>query len=448
VGLSAVPAQAAVQTSTGVRCTIAGTPGDDVLYGTEHRDVICGRGGFDVIYGRGGNDLIDSGSGGGWLVGGRGNDRMLGGAGLEDMFGGPGDDHLSGGGYRDDLHGGRGKDRLSGNGGGDYIFGGSGADTLSGGDGDDTLDGGRSRDHLLGQSGDDNLSGGRGVDALDGGTGENICAVDRADTSVHCYYDEDLAPPVVVETRMTPLAVDVTDASARVTVMVHASDDTGVYFVQVILRTDDDLVQLQGSAPELVSGNLHDGWWRLTVDIGRGTRAGVMHPSIYVTDNLRRRTSVESPPVNVTVTDANPDTEEPRLTLLSPLGASAVDVRSKSADVTVSVHGTDNLSGIDRLDLCLTRLDGLDYVPVVCAGAVSRAGDTDLDGVWTAVLQIPKGAAGGDWNVMAYVTDHAGATGATFVGRDAYQRYLDNPNTTAHIVPFPDGAGRLTVMGS
>ena len=61
VGLPAVPAAAAVQTSTGVRCTIVGTPSDDVLRGTRHRDVICGRGGRDVIRGGRGNDLIDAG---------------------------------------------------------------------------------------------------------------------------------------------------------------------------------------------------------------------------------------------------------------------------------------------------------------------------------------------------------------------------------------------------
>lgn len=40
------------------RCTIVGTPGDDVLVGTRSRDVICGGGGNDVIRGKGGHDVL------------------------------------------------------------------------------------------------------------------------------------------------------------------------------------------------------------------------------------------------------------------------------------------------------------------------------------------------------------------------------------------------------
>jgi Ca2+-binding RTX toxin-like protein len=53
----------AVTTSSGTRCTVVGTSGDDVLIGTSGRDVICGLGGDDTIKGRGGNDLIDGGRG-------------------------------------------------------------------------------------------------------------------------------------------------------------------------------------------------------------------------------------------------------------------------------------------------------------------------------------------------------------------------------------------------
>src|SRR5690349_1589483 len=46
-----------------VKCTIVGTPGDDVLRGTSGNDVICGFGGNDRIYGGGGNDVIVGGDG-------------------------------------------------------------------------------------------------------------------------------------------------------------------------------------------------------------------------------------------------------------------------------------------------------------------------------------------------------------------------------------------------
>ena len=53
IGLAVVstPAEAVQQTASGVRCTVVGTSGNDVLRGTRGRDVICGRGGHDRIDG-------------------------------------------------------------------------------------------------------------------------------------------------------------------------------------------------------------------------------------------------------------------------------------------------------------------------------------------------------------------------------------------------------------
>ncbi|MGH2747147.1 MAG: superoxide dismutase family protein [Actinomycetota bacterium] len=108
---------------------VVGTPGDDVLAGTDERDLICGLRGDDVIKGRGGNDRI---------------------------------------------HGGSGTDTLRGNAGADRIFGGRKSDTLFGGSGDDRLGGGRGPDTLWGRAGDDVLKGGRGGDTCIGGGGRDV----------------------------------------------------------------------------------------------------------------------------------------------------------------------------------------------------------------------------------------------------------------------------------
>jgi Ca2+-binding RTX toxin-like protein len=93
---------ARVMSSTGRRCTVIGTPGNDVLIGTSHEDVLCGLGGNDVLDGRGGDDLID---------GGAGNDRVIGGAGDDTMLGGAGADRLlAADGFRDSVDGGSGND--------------------------------------------------------------------------------------------------------------------------------------------------------------------------------------------------------------------------------------------------------------------------------------------------------------------------------------------------
>ena len=129
------------------RCTIVGTPGDDVLEGTAQNDVICGMGGNDVIRGREGDDLIS---------------------------GGDGDDRISGGAGRDQLYGDAGRDRIRGRAGGDVLVGGRGRDRLFGGSGDDVLRGGFANDVLHGQSGDDRLVGGGGRNRLFGDAGNDL----------------------------------------------------------------------------------------------------------------------------------------------------------------------------------------------------------------------------------------------------------------------------------
>jgi Ca2+-binding RTX toxin-like protein len=102
-------------------CTITGTPGADLLFGTKGRDVICGLGGDDVLDGNGGNDGLYGGAGDDLLNGGNGNDLLYGGAGNDKLQGDHGRDTMRGGagndmlfawdGFADKLNGGPGADR-------------------------------------------------------------------------------------------------------------------------------------------------------------------------------------------------------------------------------------------------------------------------------------------------------------------------------------------------
>lgn len=112
---------------------VLGTPGDDVLNGTDHNDTIIGfRGddlifagkGNDTVFGGRGGDLIDGGAGHDELHGERGNDGIAGGDGNDDLDGGSGRDFLVSGAGRDDMTGGRGDDTF-------VIRTGTGVDTIS-----------------------------------------------------------------------------------------------------------------------------------------------------------------------------------------------------------------------------------------------------------------------------------------------------------------------------
>ena len=93
----------------GRRPTIIGTPGRDVLRGTNGPDVIMGLGGADMISGGNGNDIICGGAGADVLDGGNGDDQILGGFGADDLYGGNGNDTLVGGSGSDVLNQERGR---------------------------------------------------------------------------------------------------------------------------------------------------------------------------------------------------------------------------------------------------------------------------------------------------------------------------------------------------
>lgn len=103
----------------GRRCTVVGTPADDVLIGTPGDDVICGQGGDDILKGMAGNDFIDAGDG---------DDLVLGGLGADSIYGRRGDDRLFGGSSNDIIVGGRGDDLIVGAAGRDRMWGGLGYD--------------------------------------------------------------------------------------------------------------------------------------------------------------------------------------------------------------------------------------------------------------------------------------------------------------------------------
>jgi hypothetical protein len=97
------------------RCTVEGTPGDDVLTGTDGPDVICGFGGDDTLSGLDGADVVYGGSGDDSLDGGPGADLLYGGFNVDELFGRGGADFVSAGPGADiGCNGGFGVDRSEG----------------------------------------------------------------------------------------------------------------------------------------------------------------------------------------------------------------------------------------------------------------------------------------------------------------------------------------------
>lgn len=100
------------------KCLFVGTPGPDVLRGTDRRpDVLRGLGGDDWLY------AVVAYAEGDTLYGGPGNDHLFGADRARDfLYGGPGNDVLHGMSGYDRLEGGRGRDRINGGPGRDGIY--------------------------------------------------------------------------------------------------------------------------------------------------------------------------------------------------------------------------------------------------------------------------------------------------------------------------------------
>ena len=169
-----------------------GTPGDDVLVGTQYDDAISGFGGNDTISGLGGDDILNGDDGDDVLDGGSGDDTLSGGDGDDTLKGGPGTDILDGGAGNDtvtyedaqsavqiDLRDPssqvgppEGLDTLISI---ENVIGSNFGDSLTGDDGDNVLSGGGGMDFLTGFGGNDTLLGGAGNDIfMDGGAGDDI----------------------------------------------------------------------------------------------------------------------------------------------------------------------------------------------------------------------------------------------------------------------------------
>lgn len=147
--------------------SVTGTAASEVLVGQSQadgvRESLAGGDGNDVILGGGGVDALSGGTGDDILSGGDAADTLDGGAGNDDLYGGAGSDSLVGGQGDDLLSGDAGNDSLSGGDNNDVLYGGEGGDSLRGNDGDDQLVGGQGNDYVAGNAGSDTYFFGRGA---------------------------------------------------------------------------------------------------------------------------------------------------------------------------------------------------------------------------------------------------------------------------------------------
>ncbi len=296
---------------------VTGTPGDDVLLGSECADRIAGMGGDDVIDARGGNDIVVTGAGDDHIVGGAGNDQIDAGAGDDIVFGGTGNDVIHGGAGNDSLHGGDGDDTIYGGAGNDVITGGAGNDIIDAGDGDDVVDGGagdniidagdgddlvtagdgdnivlagngndrvrlgagddvvragsgddiveagggsdrifgdEGNDELSGEAGDDVLDGGAGADRVDGGAGNDVIVATR-DATADCYDGGEGWDTLDLSATERGVTVDLKRGKA---IGIEIGEDTVIDFEAILGGSGDDCLIIGEKGATLTGGAGND----------------------------------------------------------------------------------------------------------------------------------------------------------------------------------------------
>ena len=424
LALAPPPAQAA-RASTGEVCTILGTRGSDVLTGTTGPDVICGLGGRDLIRGKRGSDVIDAGPGPDTVYGGAGDDRLLGGRGADTLRGDDGDDILRGGAGRD------------------LVSGGADGDKLSGGRGGDNLAGDQGEDRLVGRTGNDDLTGGVSSDQLLGGDGTDWCTVNSQDVEKGCVPD--LEDPLAVSVGFDADSADVTNNNVLLAVRAYLTDDTGVEDVRFGLNNDTK--HLSTAHGVLSRGTVRDGWWETDMLLPRYAEPGDYWLRVDVRDRAGRTTSLEFRDQVFHLIDDDPDTERPIATLLAPAITDVVDVRAEGRDVTVRARVTDAKSGVLNVSVCLWKPYEDRFTNLQCEDA-SRTSGTDLNGVYQAVVRIPRGDTGGRWNVSVEPSDraHPGLP-LYWAGPDLYAVMTENGPEPDWAL-LPTGAGWFTVLGA
>jgi hypothetical protein len=288
------------------------------------------------------------------------------------------------------LTGGPGNDHLSGGAAADQLVGGDGQDVLTGADGDDALSGGNGDDTLLGGAGNDHLDGGAGNDTDSGGAGTNTCD----DDSAECV---DTTAPTVVGVTLSTDSVDTTAAAQPVGIDIHVRDDmSGLDTVLAWLQAPGRNGAALPAWAHRTAGTDIDATWHADATIPQGAATGQWR--VTQVDAYDYATNHGWSRDEAVLGDGVEVTGEADTTPLTFAGVSVdpnpVDVSTGSKTVNVDAHLTDDSTGFDN--------GYIDFCPDsgVSQTIEARITSTMLaDGIMRRSVEVPQGAASGDWHV-------------------------------------------------
>jgi hypothetical protein len=331
------------------RCTIVGTPGDDVLRGTKKADVICGLGGNDTISGLGGNDTIDAGPGNDSVTAGPGSDRVV------------------------------------------------------GGDGNDRVLGDTGRDSIAGQAGDDVMIGGPQLDIVDGGSGTNACDFTPGEReTTTCLYDTE--GPRITSLTATPQGGI---PGSIIEIAITVEDEVGADRVGFYTTVNGAQQDICGQDTRLIAGSVSSGTWGYTCTVPSSVINGTYTVVPFARDVLGNWTNSNGgDPSDVrgtfTITGGSSDQTGPVFQ-----GLTATPDTVRPGDVfTVSLIASDP-SGIARAGM-IFLIKGTFRQNDFCGQNLTLTAGTPEAGTWTANCTVPSDVIDGEYTIEPFAQDTLG----------------------------------------
>jgi hypothetical protein len=384
--------------ATRLPCTIHSKAGVAVLRGTAGPDVICVGDGPHVVYAGGGNDVIYDGTGA---------DRIHAGGGDDTVYASGGADVVDGGAGADQIEGGAGADTLAGGGGNDTIAGAGNADQLSGGSGDDQLNGGGGDDSLLGGTGNDQLDGGPGDDSLDGGSGTNSCTSGGGSDQI--AMDCDSTAPQLLDLTVSETSYDTSTAPVTLTFTAHITDDlSGLHDMSV----EGGGAAVSFSAANRISGDALDGVYQASTVVPQYTSPGTSDLQATMQDNVGNWRTLHAADLAAMgfpsqLTETGPgDDSSPVVSNLS-LSEISVDTSAGPVAIWLTVHVSDDMSGLSSAQFHLVGPEGQDILAVT--DPTFRTTGDRMSGDYQIPITLPQWAAQGTWTIdRVFVIDRAG----------------------------------------
>ena len=259
-------------------------------------------------------------------------------------------------------------------------------------------------------------------------TGNNVVCAEVEHFSVFAIVPRvtpggDVDPPVITNVTITPSVVDISTASADVTVSIDATDDpSGVEQIELQFwaptagpggqRRPCTVVRDHG----LVSGTLKSGTWECTITIPLHAETGMWKVGLafvldaaannrFFTRDAAGDLCAEDGSGCITAWDPVIDVQGPPGDITAPtvgsvsFQAPSVDVTLGDADVTTTVTMTDDVSGIEFLTMQIASPSGLQSRD--CFFFNDGAFDPALDLTIDCTFTLQQSSEAGPWNVRA-----------------------------------------------